>query len=237
MSNLKSHCSLSYHNMPLDEVESFALGIEAGYFGNNPPFTVLPFTQVAYHGKIDAYVAKRAEYVNGGSAQKGPFLLAKKALMADTDTLADEVDLKANGNPDIIILAGFTPTKTPSDGSKPGQCVVTVKKGIAGELIATCEIVPGAKHYGCIMTEGGELPPWFTINAEGRIIVDQSHWAPPTTLAVEPGKIRSLQFDLTDQREKRFTGLTHDAFYYFYYYAVNAKGVGPVSEVVSIVCW
>ncbi len=43
----KIHCSLSYHNMPLDEVESFALGIEAGYFGNNPPFTVLRFTQVA----------------------------------------------------------------------------------------------------------------------------------------------------------------------------------------------
>lgn len=233
----KVHCSLAYHEMPLDGVESFALGIEAGYFGNNPPFTVLPFTQIVYHDKIDAYVAKRAEYVNGGLSQKGPFLLAKKALMDATDSLAVETDKVANGDADTIILAGFTPTKNTGEGAKPGQCSVTAKRGIAGELIANCEIVEGAKHYGCIMVEGGELPPWFTINAEGRIIVDQSHWAPPTTLAAEPDKIISIQFDLTDQREKRFTGLTHDAVYYFYYYAVNAKGVGPVSEVVSIVCW
>ena len=156
----KIHCNLSYHTMHLDEVESFALGVEAGYFGNNPPFTVLPFTQVAYHGKIDNYVSTRAAYVNGGLAQKGPFMLAKKSLMDDTDALADEVDKVADGNPDIIVLGGFVPTKTPGEGQKPGQCIVTVKKGITGELISNCALVDGAKHYGCIMTEGGPLPEW-----------------------------------------------------------------------------
>lgn len=233
----KVHCSLAYHEMPLDSVESFALGVKAGYFGNNPPFNVLPFTDIAYQGRIDAYIDTRAAYVNGGLGQKGAFMLAKKALMDDTDELAAQVDIKADGNADIIVLAGFVPTKTPGEGQKPGQCIVTVKRGIAGELIATCALVDGAKHYGCIMVEGGELPEWFVISADGKIIVDKSKFNPDPNGMAEPNKMTGIQFDLTDQREKHFTGLTHGAVYYFYYYAVNTKGVGPLSIVVSMVAW
>jgi hypothetical protein len=233
----KIHCSLSYHKLPFDKVEPFAEGVKTGFYTHNPPFTVLPLTESAYEALITEYSNKRNDYVNGGAAQKGPFLIAKTALMDGTDLLAEEVDKKANGDAEIIILAGFEPTKAPGETTKPGQCVVTIKRGIAGELIATCEPIAGVTNYGCIMVEGGALPAWFTINSDGRIIVDQSSWEPPTSVAEEPGKVKSIQFDLTNQREKHFAGLTHDAVYYFYYYAVNAKGVGPISEVVSMVCW
>ena len=230
----KIHCSLSYHNMELDKVESFCLGVKAGYFGHNPPFTVLPLTELAYEDLIKDYVFTRAAYVNGGELQKGPFLLAKAALMEATDSLASATDKVAKGDAAIITLAGFEPTKTGnSEGVKPGQCVVTVKRGIAGELISNCALVTGAKHYGCIMVEGGALPDWVTISADGKIVIDASEFTP----GPDPSKITGAQFDLTDQREKHFTGLKHDATYYFYYYAVNATGVGPLSEVVSMVCW
>ncbi len=233
------HCSLSYHVLPIDDVEPFAAGVKTGYYTHNPPFTVLTLTEAAFETLITNFDTTRNAYENGGSAQKGDFLLAKTALMDGLDTLAKQVDAVAKGNAEIIVLAGFEPTKEKGETAKPGQCVVSVKKGIAGELVATCAPVAGATHYGCIMVEGGALPTWFTINGDGRIIVDQSNWQPnpPPAMAEEPGKIKSLQFDLTNQREKHFMGLTHDAVYYFYYYAVNAKGVGPISEVVSMVCW
>ena len=226
--------------MPLDEMESFALGIKAGYYGHGGTFTDLTITEAAFGTLITNYTTTRAAYVNGGEAQKGDFLLAKTALMDALDSLAKATDKVAKGNAEIIILAGFTPTKVKGEGEKPGQCVVTVKRGMAGELIATCQPIVGAKHYGCIVTEGGLLPEWFTITADGKIIIDDSKFKPNPNLNAnsdpEP-RITAIYFDLTSQREKHFTGLKHDATYYFYYYAVNASGVGPVSVPVSMVAW
>lgn len=228
------HCNKEYHRMPDSELKTFATGVAGGYYTNNPPFTVLPLTLIAFQALIDDYDTKYDAYENGGDAQKGPFLLAKAALINALDLLAIETDKVALGNPDLIILAGFTPTKTPGETVKPGQTVVTVKRGIAGELIATCEKLEGAKHYGCIMTEAAPLPTWITINADGRIVVETNNPMPGPM----PGpSVASFQLDLTDQREKHFLGLKHDVTYYFYFYAVNAKGVGPLSEVVSMVCW
>jgi hypothetical protein len=224
--------------MDLDTVESFGLGVKAGYFGNNPPFTILPITAVALQGLIDDYVSKRAAYVSGGLAQKGAFMLAKAALMAALDSLAVETDKVAVGDEAIIILAGFVPTKTAGEGTKPGQCVVTLKRGITGELISNCAIVPGAKHYGCIMTEGAPLPAGASITADGKLILTSlNNPNPPIPNPFPQPEIISAQFDFSDQREKHFMNLIHDATYYFYYYAVNATGVSPLSEVVSMVAW
>jgi hypothetical protein len=227
MPNLKAHVSLSYHELQLDLIENFCLGVKNGYFGNNPPFTVLPFTELVYQGKIDDYVNTRAAYVNGGESQKGAFILAKAALMTDTDSLAKETDIVADGDVGIIELAGFDATKTgSSEPSIPGQCVVTVKRGIAGQLISTCAKVDGAKHYGCIVVEGALLPNTVELTETGKLLIGSGG-----------GPLPTMAIDLTDQREKQFSGLIHDVTYYFYYFAVNSKGVGPLSEPVSIVCW
>jgi len=226
----KVHCSAAYHNLPFDVVESFALGVKDGYYGNNPPFTILPITEAAYDLLISTYVGKRADYNNGGASQKGPFLIAKTALMDATDLIAIETDKVAQGDSELIILAGFVPTKVPGESVKPGQTTVTVKRGIAGELISTCEKIENAKHYGCIMTEGAPLPDFAVVTGDGKIIF-------PIDGSPAPGGPVSVQFDFTDQREKHFTNLKHDVTYYFYYYVVNATGVGPLSEPVSIVCW
>lgn len=230
----KIHCSHTYHSLPSDEIKLFAEGVITGFYGNNPPFIVQPKTQAEYQALIDDYDTAWSAYENGGLDQKGDFLLAKSALMDATDLISDETDKVAKGNPDLIILAGFTPTKAPGQTVKPGQTTVTVKRGIAGELIATCEKLEGARHYGCIMTEGAALPDWVTIDANGRIIMQSNNPMPGPMPGPSPA---GVQLDLTDQREKHFLGLKHDVTYYFYFYAVNAKGVGPLSEVVSMVCW
>lgn len=235
------HCNKEYHRTSNQELKTFAEGVETGYFAHNPPFTVLPVTLIDFQALIEDYDNKLTAYENGGETQKGPFLIAKTALMDALDLLATETDKVADGNSELIILAGFEPTKTKGETVKPGQTTVTVKRGIANELISTCALVEGARHYGCIVTEGAPLPEDIVINGNGRIV-----WAtsssptpiPPSGPTPGPGTSPTRVFlDFTIQREKHFTDLIHDVTYYFYYYAVNSKGVGPLSEVVSMVCW
>ena len=117
--------------------------------------------------------------------------------------------------------------------SKPDQAVVKVKRGAPLELIASCDSVPGAKYYGCLVTEGAPKPDWLTISPDGKAIVSFDHPAPPV-----PGpEMTGFIVDLNMQRIKSFTNLKHDVTYYFYYYVVNSAGVSILSEVVSIVCW
>jgi hypothetical protein len=195
--------------------------------------------QPSFQALITDYDDKLSDYQKGGEEQKGPFLVAKEALMDALDDIVTEVDEVADGDANIIILAGFVPTKERGETSKPGQGTVTVKRGIAGELISTCSQVNEAKHYGCIMTEGAPLPEWVIIDGNGRIVWENTPDpvpVPPDPTPT-PGSPVSIQLDFTDQRVKKFQNLKHDVTYYFYYYAVNAKGVGPLSEAVSMVCW
>lgn len=230
-------CSLAYHETPNDQLKTFASGVAGGYYANNPPFTVLPLSLIDFQALIDDYDTKYDAYEKGGEAQKGPFLISKAALMDALDLLSAETDKVADGDEAVIILAGFTPTKAPGETVKPGQTTVTVKRGIANELISTCALLEGAKHYGCIVTEGAPLPEDIIIDGNGRIV-----WSANSSPSPGPGPLPGptptrVFLDFTDQREKHFTDLVHDTTYYFYYYAVNAKGVGPLSEVVSMVCW
>lgn len=232
-------CNKEYRRLVLSPLKTFADGVVTGYFGNNPPFTVLPLTLIAFQALIDDYETKRSAYESGGEDQKGPYLIAKDALIDALDLLSPETDKVADGDAAVIILAGFVPTKERGETNKPGQGIVTVKRGIAGELIATCAIIDEAKHYLCIMTEGAPLPEEIVINGNGRIVVAMNEPGPspgpgPTP---PPLSVASFQMDFTGQRTKHFQNLTHDVTYYFYFFAVNAKGVGPLSEVVSMVCW
>jgi hypothetical protein len=228
----KIHCSRAYHELAFEKIKAFCLLVKAGFFGNNPPFAILPLTEVDYETLITVYDAALTAYTNGGDAQHGAFLTAKTALMDATDLIAIAVDNVALGNDNIIILGGFTPTKANSEGVKPLQCIVTVKRGIAGELIPSCEKIDNARNYVCFVTEGAPMPEGGTIDANGRLVWTIDPLDPP----VNP-PFASLQIDFTIQRIKHFQNLKHDVTYYFYFFAVNATGTGPVSEVVSMVCW
>ncbi len=234
-----THVSVSYHDTPIDQLDTFALGVKGGVYTNDPPFTVadLPMNEAAFNTLITTFGTKRAEYVQGGLAQKGPFLDAKNALMTGLDTMGNFVNLKANGNPNIITLGGYVPTdiiRTPS--VRPlAAAGVTVKRGALLEIITECPKIAGVKYYGCIITESGPLPSVVTLSESGKLIFvpDNSPVPPPS-----PGlQMTGMQADLTEQRIKHFPGLKHDFTYYVYYYLVNAAGVSPLSEPVSIICF
>jgi hypothetical protein len=224
---LKSQCSRSYHDKAADVIDVFAIGVKTGVYTHNPPFVAPPMTEPQFDAFIQTYMTKRSDYVQGGLAQKGAFQAAKAALLDALDQFAEYVDEIADGDANVITDAGFVPTdvtKTPA--VKPGQSVVSVKRGIGGELFASCAKVTGVTYYGCIMVAGQPLPEGAYLTPEGKLIFEAI-----------AGPMPGLVFDLTRQREKQFSGLTHDVTYYFYFYLVNTAGVGPLSEVVSIICW
>ena len=237
---MKSHCSLSYHILPPDEVENFALLVKAGYYGNNPPFTVLPITEADFEALITAYVNKRADYVNGGLAQKPDFLLAKNALMSALDLLAAQADIVANGDSTTISLAGFVPTKTGSSTpAAPAQpAAPVIKRGASGELFAEVPAVAGASSYGCILFATQPMPANLSLNAAGQLI-DMKDGSNPGSGgsggSVNNGGIL-VAIDLNKNRKKKFMGLQPHITYYFYFWAVNSTGVSALSGVSSLEC-
>jgi hypothetical protein len=225
------HCSVEhYHQMKFDDLGDFGLTVKSGFFSNNPPFIVQPITETVFGDSITDYTTKHAAYKSGGLLQKGPFLIAKDTLITNLDKIAVEVDKVALGNPDIITLSGNVPTDgSKSHAVKPGQAVVTIERGMPLEIVTKCALVHGAKHYGCILVQGGPLPNNVELLDSGKLVVNFN--------GVVPFPSNGIVVDLNDQREKHFPNLAHDVTYYAYYFCVNSAGVGPLSDPVSIVCW
>ena len=112
MSNSKPHCSVDYHNFNGDKLDTKAHLVSEGIYSNDPPFTAPPFTQVDFDALVADHHDKWEAYKNGGKAQKGPYNTARTALINAMDKTGDFVDERPGVDDDMILLSGFTPTKT-----------------------------------------------------------------------------------------------------------------------------
>ena len=228
----KVRCRLSYHFYRNDNMEVFAIGIRDGVYDNVAVFMTPPLSVAQLQALIDAFLNTYSAYKNGGIAQKGPFNIAKEALMGAFDTLAAYVDGVALGDANIILLAGFVPTKgNISQSNPPGQPqLVTITREVPGTFVTECAVVEGADGYGGLLT--AELLPAGTgINANGQIVDTDNGVAGPAAPATA-GAVRFIA-DFNKGRKKTFSGLQIGATYYMYYWAVNAAGVSILSEPVS----
>ncbi len=232
MAQLLIRCKLVYHTLKRDLIETFANIVKNGIFGNPLIFVMPPMTEALFQALLTDFINKLSAHKAGGTAQLGPYKEAKKALMAALDTLAVYVNTVALGNPNTIILAGFTPTKsnlTPI--SAPLQPTgATLTRGGAGELLADCAVVSGADSYSTILTADEELPAWVTMNGLGQLIINDNEAA--AGAAIAQAALRGI-IDLNKNRKKTFINLTVGTTYYLYYWATNAGGVSPLSVVVS----
>ena len=233
----KIHVSLSYHHIHLDVLDVFAIGVRDGIYGNAGTFATPPITQAAFQVFIDDYINTRGAYVQGGLAQKGPFLAAKTALITTLDDFATYVDGIAKGDANIITLAGFVPTKPGGTaGHAPAQPLpALVTRGASGELFAECPVVAGADSYGCLAFAGFPMPSVLSLNAVGQLIVQNTKDPMGPPMPPQPNGIIAF-FDLNKSRKKKFVGLQPHVVYYFYFYTSNASGVSPISEVSSLEC-
>jgi hypothetical protein len=234
----KIRCSIGYKKLPLDAIDTFAGGVRDGIFGNPIQFPTSPVLQPAFQACIDDYFNTRSAYKQGGKAQKGPFLLARQKLFTTLDLTAEYVDSVANGNESLILLSGFVPTKgTSTNVPLPPQLVdIELTRGSTGEIFAQSEPLEVGDTYVCIMTAGGPIPSDITISGTGQLTMgDLQQQLAGASASVQ--QVSMAIFDFTRNRKKKFMGLTPGITYWFSFFAINATGVGPLSEPKSIVCW
>lgn len=247
MSNSK--CLMTFKKLKIDEKDTFAVGVRDGIFNNPTIFNSPPLTLPLFDGLITMFINKRGAYKAGGNLQRGDYEMANMALIDGLVSMARYVDTVAMGNAAIIWTSGFRPSKgSSSQQPAPGQMIgVTVKRGSTGVLMGECANDSVVDFYGCIITEGAPLPEGFKIDAAGQIWLrpnDSAGINPETGEAItvrglfaSQAQVKGAAFSLTKGRKKKFIGLTAGMTYYFYFYGVNAQGVGALSEPKSIICW
>jgi hypothetical protein len=229
----KIRCRLSYHFYRNDNMEVFAIGIRDGIYGNVTIFMTPPLTQIQLQLLIDNFLNTYSAYKNGGIAQKGPFNIAKEQLMAGFDTLSAYVDSIALGDANIILLAGFVPTKSSVSASTPPAQPqqVTITREVPGTFSTDCAVVEGADGYQALLSRE-LLPATININASGQI-VDMDDSMPGGGSASPATSTLRFIIDLNKARKKTFSSLQIGTTYYVYYWAINAAGVSILSEPVS----
>jgi hypothetical protein len=234
----KSRSSFAYHRFKLDLIDVFAIGVRDGIYNNPTAFSSPPLLPAVFQGLIDGYVSTRGAYKMGGMAQKPAFLQAKIDLMRALDATAEYVDGVANGNELIIILAGYTPTKTTqSNAPAPVQPTgVRLTRSNTGILLAECDNQPVADTYLAFLTPNAPIPAGITVSGTGQIVVPSG--GPGAQGATAFGALGAVEFiiDINKNRKKKFMALTPGVTYFVTFVAINAQGVSPFSDSASCMC-
>ncbi len=225
----KSFVLRNYHGF-LVKLPAFAIKTKQGMKNNPLKFipASIPVGYVALGLLITNDQETYANWKAGGAPEELLFNTARELLLTALDDNADYVDLKADGDAAIIKLSGYSASSvTDSKALLPAQPqTITINTGgtmLSGRMDAECERIDGAIAYGCIVSVGGPLPADFALNLQGQLN--------------EPiGSLHQIIHDVTLQRKKSFWNFIKGTDYYFYFYVINATGVGSLSEYVKRMC-
>ncbi len=223
----KSKCSKSYKYIKIGDLYEFAIAVKVGIYTHALVFVTPPMTAAAFLAIIDDFKLKRTAYKNGGKDQKGDYLIARDLLYTTLSDFGLYVDPIANGDENIIILAGFVPTKTStSEKPLPGKPVASLNQNGVGSLIGECPIVSDGQTYGGILTNRPFVG--ISVTEEGELEITPDPEGAPDRFA---------KFTFSMARKKTFDGLISGQRYYLYMWSVNTKGAGAISDVVNQVCY
>ena len=219
----------NYHGFDT-ALPAFAIKTNQG-LKNNPgkfPPAGIPIMYAAMAILIANDQTAYADWKAGGPAEELLFNTARANLIAGLDSNADHVDVIAAGDAAIIKISGYSASSVDDVKSvtptQPQHLVVSTGGTMpSGEMDAECETIDGATNYGCVIVEGGELDAGCFINPQGQLISPI-------------GSTHRIIHDLNKQRKKHLVGLTKGVDYYYYFYAVNAAGVGVMSVYKMKMC-
>ena len=228
----KIRCRVNYHSLFGEKLTTFAVGVDNGIYEHNPPFDTPPMTRPDFQLLISAFVTENAAY-EGHTATRAEMEEKRTDLMQGLDIQSTYVDTVADGDKEIIELAGFIATKgNNSQKPKPGQPVgVVLNRGISRELVSDCPVVENADSYGALLVAGNPLPENIVISDGGQIIYEGDMGPEPIPTA-GAGAITFI-LDLTKGRKKTFSNLQVGTTYYVYYWCMNSAGVSVLSDGVS----
>ena len=129
-------------------------------------------------------------------------------MLNGLDTTAKFVDDLPAVDEDMIILAGYTPTKIGDSKSVTPDApeMDKIDRGAKGVLEPACKAVTGASFYGCIVLDQPYQADFFSF-VDGQMIIGK-----PSGL---------ILMIVTKGRRKTVAGLKSGTEYWFYFYAGN----------------
>ena len=224
------HCSLSYHSLSDDLLDTFAIGSKNNMIKteNLSLFTGRPVSDTDMGTIIGNHSSAYVAYKMGGINQQPAYTTAKAALITALDSTADFINNLVKNNQTeanaTIVAGGFVPTKANSITVPVPAIPVnsTLDRGDIqqqGVINTVTPAVPGATSYGCIVSENAAIDLNSFVN--GQLILN----------AANPNKVR---IDVNKNRKKTFTALASGVVHYFHFYAGNANGVSALSTAINI---
>ena len=230
MTTISIHCSLSYHSLSDDLLDTFAIGSKNNMIKteNLNTFAARPVSDTDMGAFIkthsDAYVA----YKMGGINEQPAYTTARAALITALDSTADFINGLVKNNQSIanatIIAGGYVPTKANSTLVPVPAIPVnsTLDRGDIQQTGVINTITPpvaGATSYGCIVSEIAPIDPNSFVNGQ---------------LTIPAGNPNKIRVDVNKSRKKTFTTLASGVVHYFHFYAGNANGVSALSTPINI---
>ena len=217
-------CSRSYKYGKIEDLYIFACGVKKGVYSHPVNFPSPPMTEEEFDDIVEGYQKKRTNYNNGGKNQKGGYLTARTKLYTSLESIGEYIDKVAKGNPSLIILAGYVPTKT-SISSKgiPAIPKPSLKFNGRGSLACSCPAIPAALMYGAILTS---IPfKSISVNENGLLVIEPDEY----------DAIREKHMSFSTSRKKSFTGLKPGQRYYLYYFCLNNKGASNIRNPADMI--
>jgi len=218
-----SHCTFGYHQFGTSALDTFANQVFNGIFTNATQFSAPIIKQDVFNQIKQDFSNAAADYATYGAVKKTIFTNARKKLIDVLDLTADYVDGVANGDESLIILSGYTPSSTISQGNIPltkVEMFVVRRTTNEGEIAVEIPTINnhGTINYYCICSEG--VPLTNPVIVDGQLVLENV--------------TNKIRYDYSKSRKKLFKGLTIATTYYFYVFASNTVSVAPISEVKSI---
>ncbi len=215
----KVRCNLAFRGYTKQPYLDFCTGVSGGIYTNAGVFVTPPFHKDEYDAVLSKYIDAAKKYKDSPKIEKTNYDNAKGAMTGVLNKTAEYVDSIALSDASIIILAGYVPTKSAKDKSKPLEAnndFKPVRTATKGKVTVTINAykVPGTIWYFCLCTENGDLPASLTANG----VLDFTNLPEGALL------------DLSKNRKKEFTNLASGKTYYFYVFASNTVSVSPLSD-------
>jgi len=219
----KTKCLRTYFTKATeDELDNIASAVKDGLNKQASIFPAPTVSVAAMQTAIHNYTVTLNAYRRGGLDQKSAFANAKTNLLNALESNAAYVDSIANGNEDLIVKAGYLPTRLTKTRLAPPAKPSGVKatRGEAsGMLVLQCAVQKTAEVYGAIIAEGAPLT--YANFSNGR-------------LTVPPGTTHQIIVDTNRMRKKIFTGLTPGTIYHCYMFCSNRNGSSTLSDGISV---
>jgi hypothetical protein len=219
---LIQHCTLGYHRANTSGLDTFTNGVGNGIYSNPDMFATPSVTETDFTAAKNAFSAAAADYATYGMTKKSAYIVARKALLDVLDTLADYVDLIAQGDESTIILAGYVPSLAMAQKNVPIEKILfftTKRTDTVGEIVVEIPAIQkrGNVTYNCVCSEGAPLSNPVLVNGQIKVAATDAN----------------VLNDANKSRRKVFSGLTAGVVYYFYVYTSNSVSVSPLSDAKS----